>query len=100
MSQLISEDLFACAVDLSDEGAHEFAFPSIVACGVFSALEFGGSSILGGDLWKKVDGGFAFGKESWHFGSDGCAEKRWEVFFDLFSGEDSYFSFVFRSPLR
>ncbi|XKK38839.1 hypothetical protein HFP72_31050 [Nocardiopsis sp. ARC36] len=72
MSQLISEDLFACAVDLSDEGAHEFAFPSIVACGVFSALEFGGSSILGGDLWKKVDGVLLLGRKVGILGAMGA----------------------------
>ncbi|MFF8768330.1 hypothetical protein ACF07Q_27765 [Nocardiopsis dassonvillei] len=99
MSQLIPEELFACAVDLSDEGAREFAFPSTVARDVFDALVFVGCSILGGDLWKRVDEGFAFGQESWHGEGGGNGKKEWEAFFDLFSEENSYFSFAFRSKM-
>ncbi|WP_150255360.1 hypothetical protein [Nocardiopsis deserti] len=96
MSQFVSKELFACAVDLSDEGAHEFAFPSIIARDVFDELVLAGCSILGGDLWKRIDGGFVFGQESWHSGKVRSVEREWEVFFDLFQGQNSYFSFAFR----
>ncbi|WP_152521184.1 hypothetical protein [Nocardiopsis ganjiahuensis] len=100
MSGLISGDLFARAVDLHDEGAREFAFPSTVAREVFDSLISAKCSILGGDLWKRVDGGFVVGQEAWYDGGYGYVRQRWESFYDLFSGEESYFSFVFRGPLR
>jgi Immunity protein 40 len=53
------------AVDLSAEGASEYAFPVEVSSQVFDALSIAGFSILGGDLWKKENDGFSSCHDGW-----------------------------------
>ena len=53
------------AVDLSAEGASEYAFPVETSSQVFDALLIAGFSILGGDLWKKEDDGFSSCHDGW-----------------------------------
>jgi hypothetical protein len=58
-------DIQAGAVDLSEEGAAEYAFPIENSERALEILGAQGFEIVGGDLWAAVPGGFSSSHEGW-----------------------------------
>jgi hypothetical protein len=77
----LSSSLQGEAVDLSDEGASEYAFPVEISSEVFDALLIANFSILGGDLWKKEDDGFRSCHDGWFANSSSAdSSSAWRNF--------------------
>jgi hypothetical protein len=89
--------LQARAVDLSDEGSTEYAFPIECSAEVFEILREAGFAILGGDLWRMAGSGFCPGYESWFVNAS--SEDRtsaWNSFLAQFRDDsECYVTFVY-----
>ena len=86
------------AIDLSDVGSAEYAFPVECLEQVFRALSASGFVILGGDLWRRNERGFGPSHEGWYADRPGGdVETAWNRFMHVTPDEDGYFAtFVVR----
>jgi Immunity protein 40 len=98
----LSSSLQGQAVDLSDEGASEYAFPVEISSEVFDALLIANFSILGGDLWKKEDDGFHSCHDGWFANSSSVdSSSAWRNFRErLPEAAGYYLTFVVRRLRR
>ena len=93
-------DLQAGAVDLSEEGAAEYAFPIENSLRVLEILGAQGFEVVGGDLWAAVADGFSSSHEGWFVeSSEGNAILALRKFLSTGPRGDGYYmTFVARQP--
>jgi hypothetical protein len=89
------------AVDLTDDGVFEYAFPVSDRQEVFEHLFNSAFIILGGDLWESVEDGFRPCGDNWAVNLDNGEDvaEKWAKFvasFPVHAGH--YVTFVVRAP--
>lgn len=91
-------DLQVDAVDLTEEGAAEYAFPVADSERVLDILKSEGFEIVGGDLWNVVDDGFSSSHEGWFIGPQrsSAASALHEFLSTVPSHGERYMTFVAR----
>ncbi|MFC1400438.1 Imm40 family immunity protein [Streptacidiphilus sp. N1-5] len=84
------------SVDLTSVGSAEFAFPVDCLDLVFDTLLENDFVILGGDLWRKVEGEFKPAFDGWYVDALGdSASSAWRKFLaSVPSGPDHFATFV------
>lgn len=89
------------AVDLTDDGVFEYAFPVSDRREVFEHLIESGFVILGGDLWEFVEGGFRPCGYNWSvsLGNGEDAAEKWAEYIARYPVRDGhYMTFVVCAP--